>query len=119
MSNPFTQDGHKVVFGLNKDAVSIVRVECPHDSGAKGVCNANRSYCVVRRFINIFGTDFCVGSAVIGGPVEIAWMAAFGDSDIDPSVGAIYFTPVDDLEYQEMLDEDLFSVPQLAPAANV
>ena len=106
--NPFTQDGHSIVFGLKGNDVSIVRVDCPHDGGSKGVCNANRSYCIVRRYLFMYGTDLCLGSVIIDGPVEIAWLSQEGESDLDPIIGAVYFTPVMDSDYQNMLNDAMF-----------
>lgn len=120
--NPFTQDGHYIVFALNQNDVSIARVDCPHDGGTKGLCNANRSYCVVRRYLFVYGTDLSLGSAQITGPMEIAWLSREGESDIDPEIGAIYFTPVMDADYQDMLSEAMFEqqkVQILAPPDSV
>lgn len=107
MANPFTQDGHKVVFSLAKDTVVVDRVDCPYDNGVSGVCNKN-GRCVVRRFIYLFGTECCLGSTTIDGPVEIAWYPVFGESDLDPEVGAVFFTPVNDIEYQDAVAADQF-----------
>ena len=44
-----------------------------------------------------------MGSAVIDGPIEIAWAPVYGESDLDADVGAVYFTPVKDEKFQKAL----------------
>lgn len=100
--NPFNDDGHRVGFKVSKDVVEPY-VVCPRDDGTKGRCNQGRSFCVVRRFVNIYGLELCLGSTTVVGEMPIAWFTLAGDSDLDAEVGAVFFTFTDDQEYVEML----------------
>lgn len=107
MSNPFKADGHRLIFKISKDELIVDRIDCPHDSGSRGICNS-KGRCVVKTFIGVYAMDFCVGEALIDGPMEIAWMPVYGDSDLDQDIGAIYFTPVNDKEYMESIELERF-----------
>lgn len=108
MASPYTADGHRLIFKLDKDQVVIERIDCPHDGGSRGVCNG-RGRCLVKTFIGVYGLDFCVGEASIDGPVEIAWLPVYGESDLDLDVGGIYFTPVGDPGYVEAVAAERFA----------
>lgn len=97
--NPFVEDGHKVVIAWHKDSVSIGAVVCPNE-GTASLCNRMRKYCVVERFISVYGTECNVGSTIVNGPVEIAWAPVSGSSDLDDEFAQIWVVPVDDPDYR-------------------
>lgn len=92
------EDGHVVHFRLDRDVVNVSHIECPYD-GKIGVCNRNRAKCVVETYIEVYGTEICVGVALIEGPIEIAWVPNFGSSDLDDEFEQVWFTPVRDPDY--------------------
>lgn len=96
-------DNHRISLAVVNDDIKVASISCPYENTRSGQCWAGRDFCVVRRFIEVYGFDFCLGSAAVSGPIEIAWVAVLGDSDLDSEVGAIYFTPVDDEKFQKAL----------------
>jgi hypothetical protein len=94
----FIQDGHYLTVAWDKDRVWIDDVVCPNE-GSTSLCNRRRTYCVVHRFIEVYGTECNVGRTVINGPIEIAWLPVYGESDIDHEFKQIWVCPVDDPNY--------------------
>lgn len=105
------EDGHKLIFRLVRDVVEISHIVCPFD-GKNAVCNSGREYCVVQRFVGVYGTEICIGTADISGPVEIAWVPTAGSgSDLDRDFDQVWMIPVRDADYMAakmgIVDEDL------------
>lgn len=96
--SPFIEDGHKVVITWHKDSVTIGAVVCPNE-GIASLCNRMRKYCVVERFISVYGTECNVGSTIVNGPVEVAWAPVPGASDLDDEFMQIWVVPLDDPDY--------------------
>jgi hypothetical protein len=99
MSYEWTEDGHKLNFEIDGDEISISHVDCPM-TGSSAFCNRRRNFCVVQRFVGIFGPECNIGQSRIQGPVEIAWIGVPGDSDLDDEFAQVWVTPINDPEYQ-------------------
>lgn len=99
--NRWSEDGHRIHFALVRDEVLIESVSCPHE-GTKARCNQRRDYCVVERFLSVYGAELNVGEVSIDGPVEIAWTPENGDSDLDSEYATVWVTPVKDISYRAM-----------------
>jgi hypothetical protein len=95
------EDGHKVVFKWQRDTVLIETIMCPHE-GTNAACNAQRDYCLVQTFLGVYGTELNIGEVLLDGPIEIAWTAEDGDSDLDRQYACIWVTPVTDISYKAM-----------------
>lgn len=93
------EDGHKIVFRLEKEKIDIFNVECPYEEGVS-LCNKGRDNCVVRLFLSVYGTEINIGSAFIDGPVEIAWTPILGECDLDKEFAQIWTVPLDDVEFK-------------------
>lgn len=96
--NDWVEDGHKVHVVWDADSLSVQQVDCPFE-GSSAFCNRKRNYCVVQRFIGVFGAEVNVGRTVVNGPIEIAWIGMNGDSDIDDELSGIWITPINDPDY--------------------
>jgi len=94
----FIEDGHLVHFRWDKDEIHISNVECPH-GGATASCNRLRDFCVVARFLGVYGSELNIGAISIDGPVEIAWLPLPGESDLDREFGHIWVVPVKDPDF--------------------
>lgn len=101
----FIEDGHLIRFVWERDTVLITDVHCPN-SGSMSLCNRRRSYCVVDRFLGVYGLECNVGVAPIDGPIEVAWMGLPGESDIDSEFEQVWVVPVTDTQYLEMKNPD-------------
>lgn len=92
-------DGHIVHFLWERDSVRIFRVDCPNDD-ATGICNRRRSYCVVDRFISVYGYELNMGTTPLDGPIEVAWVPVYGESDLDQEFASVWLMPVKDPEFK-------------------
>ena len=101
MEADWIEDGHKVVINWDGDTISIKRVDCPFDDGG-AVCNRRKDFCVVSRFLGVYGPELNIGTADVDGLMEIAWVGIPGDSDLDDELAAIWVIPVNDANFQEM-----------------
>lgn len=102
------EDGHKVLFKWLRDTVTIEVVLCPHE-GTNADCNHRRDFCIVQRFLGVYGTELNIGEILLDGPIEIAWTAEEGESDLDRQYSGIWITPVQDISFKSMklaLSED-------------
>lgn len=105
--NGFIEDGHVLHFRLKMDQVIIERVTCPFRVAKGGYCSRMRDYCVVQRFIGVYGTELCIGEVSLDdGPIEIAWHPVLGDSDLDSELGSIWYTPIADEDYLDSKNVD-------------
>lgn len=94
------EDHHKVHIRWDRDEIAPFYVECPHE-GKNAICTRDRDYCVVDRYMGIYGAELNVGSISLDdGPVEIAWYPILGASDLDQVIGGLYVVPVNDVEYR-------------------
>lgn len=93
----FVEDGHRVVFDWVRDEIKLT-VECPN-AGRESLCNIKRAQCCVATFLGVYGSEINIGSAKINGPVEVAWTAKIGWSDIDPEYCNVWIIPLSDPEY--------------------
>lgn len=102
------EDGHKILFKWQRDSVVIEAVSCPHE-GTNAACNFKRDNCLVQLFVAAYGTELNIGEILIDGPIEVAWTAEAGESDLDREVSGLWVTPVGDISYKAMklaLSED-------------
>jgi len=97
----WANDGHIVNFRWVRDEVKIDWVHCPHE-GTNSFCNRRRDYCVVRRFLEFYGPELNMGEVDINGPIEVAWAAQLGETDLDPEYGGIWVIPVEDPVFRAM-----------------
>lgn len=93
----FVEDGHRVVFDWVKDEIKLT-VQCPNAT-RESLCNIGRSQCCVATWIGVYGSSINIGSSRITGPVEVAWTALVGWSDLDPKYKNIWVVPLNDPEY--------------------
>ncbi len=93
------EDGHSVVVVWDRDHVRIGAVNCPN-ADRVSFCNRQRSFCVVQKFVEVYGFDCNVGHTVINGPVEIAWVGIEGESDLDKEWQGVWIIPIDDPDYR-------------------
>jgi hypothetical protein len=104
----FIEDGHRVTLGVYKERVGISAVHCPNvENQAEGYCNRMRDYCVVERFLDVYGLECNVGSIVVSdGSFEVAWMPVVPDRndtfdrDVDPVFSQVWVVPIEDSEYK-------------------
>lgn len=94
------EDGHGLTFKLNRGAIEV-GVDCPYE-GRVGVCNRGRDYCVVQRFVGVYGPEVNLGVAPIDGWLEIAWLPQPGDGDIDREFIQVWVIPTEDQDYLEL-----------------
>ena len=95
----FIEDGHKAHIRWDRDQIHITHVECPHQ-GVTSMCNRLRDYCVVNRFVGIYGAELNVGSISVTGPVELAWLPVQGEGDEDPEFRQVWVVPMEDPDYK-------------------
>lgn len=98
----FNEDHHFIKFYLDKDDIIVSDVYCPYEDDPNSLCRVGRGYCVVRRFIGVYGTQICIGECEIMGPMEIAWFGTqTGESsDLDNQFSGMWFVPIEDADYQ-------------------
>jgi len=94
----FIQDGHKAHIRWDADSIYVTHIECPHQ-GKVGMCNRLRDFCVVNRFIGVYGPECNVGSVSVTGPVEVAWYPVPGRSDLDDEFKHVWIVPVEDPDF--------------------
>ena len=101
------KDGHSVEITWDRDHVWVSNVNCPN-VGRTALCNRTRSYCVVQKFIEVYGAECNVGRTTVSGPVEVVWAPILGDSDLDPEFAQVWVCPTDDPDYVALnaLDPD-------------
>lgn len=99
--NRWMEDGHKVVFKWQRDEIVIEAISCPHE-GTNATCNYKRDFCLVQRFLGVYGSEINIGEILLDGPIEIAWTSEEGDSDLDHQYAGIWVTPVNDISYKSM-----------------
>lgn len=95
------EDGHKVLFKWQRDSILIEVVTCPHE-GTNAACNYKRDFCLVQRFLGVYGVELNIGEILLDGPIEVAWTAEEGDSDLDQQYAGLWVTPVNDISYKAM-----------------
>ena len=92
-------DGHTIGLHLVKHEVEVTLLNCPDD----GKCAVREVSCVVKYFIDTFGLECNVGTAVINGPsMEIAW-ALLGDT-YDLNSCQLWWIPLNDEAFASWLD---------------
>ncbi|MGW8178112.1 MAG: hypothetical protein ACWGQW_04865 [bacterium] len=106
MEAEWIEDGHKIVFELDADLLHVKRVLCPFEDVTGAICKKRRDFCVVSRFIGVYGPEVNVGKVDINGPVEIAWVGVHGDSDLDEEFAGIWVTPIEDANFQAYKEEN-------------
>ena len=90
------RDGHKVVVYWDADELHAADVICPFE-GATSLCRRQRDYCVVSRFMGVYGAELNIGNKIaVNGPVEIAWVAQLGESDLDNEYAGMWIVPITD-----------------------
>jgi hypothetical protein len=99
--NRWMEDGHKVVFKWQRDEIVIEAISCPHE-GTNAACNYKRDFCLVQRFLGVYGSEINIGEILLDGPIEVAWTAEEGESDLDSQYACIWVTPVNDISYRSM-----------------
>lgn len=97
-ASDFIEDGHLIHFRWDRDSVHIVSVTCPHAGVA--MCNRGRERCVVETYVGTYGEELNVGSVSIDGPVEVAWLAIGGESDLDKEFAQLWLMPVNDPDFK-------------------
>ena len=105
MEAEWIEDGHKIVFEWDGDSVHVKRVVCPFDGGG-AICKKRRDFCVVSRFVGVYGPEVNIGKVDINGPVEIAWVGVPGNSDLDEEFGGIWVTPIEDVNFQTYKEDN-------------
>lgn len=99
MEHQWAEDGHKVFIVWDRDQLVVDRVECPFE-GTNAYCNRLRDFCVVQRFVGLFGAESNVGVAQVMGGIEVAWLGVPGDSDLDHELAGVWITPINDPDYR-------------------
>lgn len=107
----WVEDGHRVTIVWDGDELLVDHVACPFEGGGSGsLCRRQRDYCVVSRYLGVYGPELNTGGKVkVDGPVEVAWAAQLGQSDLDDEFAGIWVIPVNDISYMDHRDQ----VPEL------
>lgn len=107
MSDPsdWVLDGHAVHVEWDSDEVKISHVSCPFDGVAGSICKKGRDFCVVSRYLGVYGFELNVGRIAVNSPVEIAWIGVLGGSDLDDELASIWVCPVEDEEFKKSMED--------------
>lgn len=86
-------DGHSITLQINKSALEITEIHCPHDGN--GECHHHDTPCVVKWFLQNYGLECNVGVVKPSETLVLAW-AYVGEKHTELTTTQVWVIPVDD-----------------------
>ena len=88
-------DGHTAILQINKNALEVVSVVCPHTGVKDAPCNHDDTECVVKWFLTTFGMECNVGVTKPAEMLKVAWTFV-GDRHKELGSCQVWVIPIDD-----------------------
>jgi hypothetical protein len=87
-------DGHAFHLEVQREAIRLTEITCPHDEAPDSPCGHRHAGCLVRWFLTRYGLDCNVGVCPAEPVIRIAWSLHGNTDDLD--LAQVWVIPTSD-----------------------